>query len=106
MDAPFLLRAELRGHVEDVSSAGARPQAGRPGSRSAQRRHEHIHAHTPCALLLQVRGCLSCELGVVTASRDKTVRVWVEEGPLAYTSLHTLVRARLGPLGSHPERRC
>ena len=27
---------------------------------------------------LQVRGVISCPLGLVTASRDKTVRIWTE----------------------------
>mmetsp|Transcript_2177 Transcript_2177/g.5525 ORF Transcript_2177/g.5525 Transcript_2177/m.5525 type:complete len:870 (-) Transcript_2177:299-2908(-) len=47
----YSLRAELRGHEEDV------------------------------------RGVMSCELGIVTASRDKTVKLWVEDSP---TSLHCL----------------
>lgn len=27
---------------------------------------------------VQVRGVISCPLGIVTASRDKTVKVWVQ----------------------------
>lgn len=41
----------------------------------------------------QVRGVLSCPLGIVTASRDKTVKIWVEEGAAAYKCASTLVRA-------------
>ena len=44
-------------------------------------------------ICLQIRGCLSCEFGVVTASRDKTIKIWVEESANTYTQLSTLVSA-------------
>jgi hypothetical protein len=41
--------------------------------------------------LSQVRAILHCDLGVVTASRDKTAKIWVSDGPCAYSCLSTLV---------------
>lgn len=44
----------------------------------------------------QVRCVLPCDLGVVTASRDKTVKIWIEEGPQAFKCNTTLVRGEGG----------
>lgn len=38
----------------------------------------------------QVRAVTTCELGVLTSSRDTTVKLWVEDGPAAYVLLQTL----------------
>jgi WD40 repeat protein len=46
----------------------------------------------------QVRGVCVCDLGVLTSSRDKTVKLWVEDGG-CFTLMHTLVRAFGGPAG-------
>ena len=56
-----------------------------------------------CALdgsVAQVRGVAACDLGIVTGSRDKTVRLWVEEGK-AYTLLNTMVGARMRVHATH-----
>mmetsp|Transcript_16702 Transcript_16702/g.36120 ORF Transcript_16702/g.36120 Transcript_16702/m.36120 type:complete len:835 (+) Transcript_16702:62-2566(+) len=38
-----------------------------------------------------VRGVLSCDLGILTSSRDKTLKLWVEESDKSYTLLNTMV---------------
>jgi hypothetical protein len=34
---------------------------------------------------------MSCDLGIVTASRDKTIKLWAEDGT-EFMCLHTFVR--------------
>jgi hypothetical protein len=49
----------------------------------------------PCTRSCKVRGVLLCDLGVVTASRDKSIKIWVQEGSQtegpAYNCVATLV---------------
>ena len=40
----------------------------------------------------QVRGLDVCDLGILTSSRDKTAKIWAEDGTGCYSVLHTLVR--------------
>lgn len=42
---------------------------------------------------LQVRGVATCDLGILTGSRDKTVKIWKESGPGSYELNSTLVRS-------------
>eukprot|EP00983_Pelagomonas_calceolata_P128555 1161522-Pelagomonas_calceolata.AAC.4 len=58
--------------------------------------HAHTYTHTYTrthtrTCNAQVRGVLVCELGIVTASRDKTIKIWVQDGP-GFTCIATLVR--------------
>jgi hypothetical protein len=39
----------------------------------------------------QVRGLGICNLGLLTSSRDKTIKLWAEDGN-CFTVVHTLVR--------------
>jgi hypothetical protein len=41
-----------------------------------------------------VRGICCCDAGLVTSSRDTTVKVWVESDARGYQLLNTLVSAR------------
>ncbi|GAX81885.1 hypothetical protein CEUSTIGMA_g9313.t1 [Chlamydomonas eustigma] len=47
-----------------------------------------------------VRGCMSCDVGIVTASRDKTIKIWIEEGANSYLNMTTLIGHKdfVGPL--------
>jgi hypothetical protein len=49
----------------------------------------------------QVRACMGCELGVITASRDKTVKLW-QEGKQAheYSCVTTYVRGLRWEIGA------
>ncbi len=42
-----------------------------------------------------------CDLGVLTSSRDKTIKLWAEEGK-CYSLLHTLVRSLAAANGLRP----
>ncbi|KAF8055486.1 Plaa [Scenedesmus sp. PABB004] len=44
-----------------------------------------LHGHQE-----DVRAVAVGDLGVVTSSRDTTIKIWAEEGPAAFTLLHTL----------------
>jgi len=43
-------------------------------------------------VLLQVRAVCVGDIGVITTSRDTTIKVWAEDGPTSYSLVHTLVR--------------
>ena len=81
------LRAELRGHEEDVSAAALTV------IRPAHHPRYFLPVSSP---FVQVRAVISCPIGLVTASRDKTIRIWTEaEGH--YSLDKSLVTAR-GPI--------
>ncbi len=40
----------------------------------------------------QVRGVLACEIGIATSSRDKTIKLWVEESKTKYVEMTAMVR--------------
>jgi hypothetical protein len=65
-----------------------------PTPRAAASRHPTTRSDPICAILPtpQVRGIVACELGIVTSSRDKTVKLWVEGGN-CYELQSTMVRA-------------
>lgn len=63
------LRAELRGHEEDVSDETLLVMSLMISPCCCQ------YLRRPW---LQVRAVITCPLGLVTASRDKSVRVWTE----------------------------
>lgn len=41
---------------------------------------------------MQVRGLLVCDAGIVTSSRDKTIKVWARQPDASYAEHLTLVR--------------
>lgn len=73
--------------------AGARaPRTAASASLHASRVRTRPWRH-PRAPAPQVRDVCACALGVLTSSRDKTVKIWAEDGA-CFSVLHTLVRRR------------
>jgi hypothetical protein len=51
-----------------------------------------VLAVTPVVQQHQVRCACVGEIGIITGSRDATIKVWAEESPTAYALRSTLVR--------------
>ena len=66
MGSQYMLRSELRGHDEDVSCLDHQGE-------------DSVHANVNTEISnyqLQVRSLLVCDLGLLTGSRDKTIKLW------------------------------
>jgi hypothetical protein len=126
----FALRCELHGHQEDVRCFGVvtildicAQGEGRVislrraihASLRAQRvqrsavRVYALRAHIPCDLTpnptkQQVRGVAACDVGLLTGSRDRTVKVWAPEGAHCFTAVRTLTgnTGFVGPVAYAP----
>ena len=81
----FKLRCELHGHEEDVRAKSVGTSWAQDLLQLKCSKHPHL-------LILQVRSTCVGEIGIVTSSRDTTVKIWAEESATAYSLLHTLVR--------------
>jgi hypothetical protein len=85
---PFLLRLELRGHVEDVSDGNC-PHALQIETLDCIVLPTFILGTALCTV--QVRSVCCCDLGVITGSRDKTIKVWGEQPDHNFALQSTLV---------------
>jgi hypothetical protein len=81
MVAAYQLRCEIKAHDEDVSFQHSDSMAPVP----------HHMVHHLMFYSLQVRGVCICDTGLVTSSRDQTVKVWVESDARCFQLLNTLV---------------
>lgn len=88
--AEYFLREELAGHDEDVSIAGIWQLNFGANARGTAVQGCTVQSFTAfnaptsvpeCAIgCAQVRAVAVSELGVITGSRDKSVRIWSERG--------------------------
>ena len=98
--ADFKLRAELRGHEEDVCSA-----------RTPLHSPALVGCQTPLTRVLlpslQVRSvCITPEGAVLTGSRDKTIKLWTEGPDGTFTATTTLVGGLRACWGHQQLGRC
>jgi hypothetical protein len=80
--APPMQQGCARTHQPEAPAVHAHHPGATPAAHT-------LAAHAPP---LQVRDVCVCDLGLLTSSRDKTVKLWVEDGG-CFTLMHTLVRA-------------
>lgn len=67
-----------------------------PRIRAAPCSTRHATAPAPCPHP-QVRGVAVCDLGLLTSSRDKTVKLWAQDGKTSFSVLQTMVRGARAP---------
>ena len=109
---PLRLRAELRGHEEDVRATPLLHmllKLSEYGNACMLLRQSNCTMDPQPRVSVQVRGLCICELGLLTSSRDRTAKLWHEESANIFRAVTTYVRHALHahvltrrPMDRHP----